>query len=251
MKWSIKKSYWQQDIERKEYIAAIAKGSMIIVSISYLFYRSLYVNVILLPVLVMYLKIWNQQCIKKKQQIFQLQFKDSMQALSAALSVGYSVENAMKESLKDLQTLHGKETRIIKEFTYMVHQINMNITSEKVWEEFAKRVGQEDVRNFVTVFIVAKRAGGDSIAIIHRAVRIICEKIDVKREIETIMSAKKLEFQVMSFIPFGILGYMRLSFPEFMNILYGNILGIVIMTGSLIAYGGAYLLGRKIVEIEV
>ncbi|MEG0107764.1 MAG: type II secretion system protein F, partial [Lachnospiraceae bacterium] len=91
----------------------------------------------------------------------------------------------------------------------------------------------------------------DSIAIIHRAVRIICDKIDVKREIETIMSAKKLEFQVMSFIPFGILGYMRLSFPEFMNILYGNILGIVIMTGSLIAYGGAYLLGRKIVEIEV
>lgn len=251
MKWSIQKSYWQQDIKKKEYIGAFVKGSLILISISYLFYQSMFMNIILSPILVIYLHIWNTQCLKQKKQEFQIQFKDAIQGLSSALRIGYSVENAMKEALRDLKTIYPKDTRIIKEFTYMVHQLNINMAAEKILEEFATRTGQEDVRNFVTVFSVSKRTGGDSVDIIHRAVRTICEKIEVKHEIETIMSAKKLEFHVMSLIPFGILGYMRFSFPEFMDVLYGNLLGFIIMTGCLAAYMSAYYLGKKIVEIEV
>ena len=80
----------------------------------------------------------------------------------------------------------------MREYTYMIHQLNMNVPLEQIWKEFADRVGQEDVSNFVSVFVAAKRAGGDSIEMIRNAVKQICEKIEVKREIEMTMSAKKV-----------------------------------------------------------
>ena len=129
----------------------------------------------------------------------------------------------------------------MREYTYMIHQLNMNVPLEQIWKEFADRVGQEDVSNFVSVFVAAKRAGGDSIEMIRNAVKQICEKIEVKREIEMTMSAKKLEFQVMSVVPFGIIFYMRIAFPDFVEVLYRNFLGIFVMTVCLAVYVGHFI----------
>lgn len=65
------------------------------------------------------------------------------------------------------------------------------------------------------------------------------------------LAAKKYEFRVMSVIPYGMIGYMNLSFSEFMDGLYGNALGIGVMSGCLAIYLGAYYLGFKMIEIEV
>lgn len=246
-----KKNYWQQDIRKREYCLCLLRGWVVLAAVSYLFYDFLFGSLIFLPVLVIYLKIWEQQCMKKKKQEFTVQFKESLQAMSSALNVGYSAENAMRETLKDLSLIYRRETRIIQEYTYMVHQLDMNVPFEQVWGEFAAKVHQEDVNNFVAVFAAAKRSGGDSIQIIRGAVRQICEKIEVKNEIETTMASKKLEFQIMSIIPFGIIFYMRLAFREFMKSLYRNEIGITVMTVCLILYGTAYYMGRKLLEIEV
>lgn len=251
MKLQIKRNYWQRDIKKLEYAIGITKGVGLIVIISQLFYESFIVTILLAPLLIYFFKNWNEECIKKKKVEFQMQFKDSMQSMIAALRVGYSVENAMKETLKDLKKVYGKQTKIIREYNYMIQQINMNVPVEKVLEEFARRVEQEDVQNFVTVFVMSKRSGGDSVSILKNAIHNICEKIEVNSEIQIIMAAKKMEFQFMTIIPFGIIIYMRLSFSEFMNVLYGNTAGIIIMSVCLGLYMGAYQIGKRIIEIEV
>ena len=92
--------------------------------------------------------------------MFQLQFKEAVQALATALNVGYSVENAMREVLKDLQVIYKKDELIIREFRYMVRQLDVNFTIEKVLQEFSERTKEEDVQTFVTIFVMAKRSGG-------------------------------------------------------------------------------------------
>ena len=74
---------------------------------------------------------------------------------------------------------------------------------------------------------------------------------DVRKAIDTMLAAKKYEFQIMSVVPYGIIGYMSLSFPEFMNELYGNMAGIGVMTLCLGIYAGAYYLGIRILRIDV
>jgi len=192
-----------------------------------------------------------EQCACKKKQEFERQFRDALESMSAALNIGYSMENAVKEVLKDLRVMYSDQTLICQEFTYMVHQLNLNVTAEQVWKDFAGRVCLPAVSGFVTIFIQAKRSGGDSILIIRNAVRQLTDKADVKREIETVIAAKRLEFQVMSVIPFGIIGYMRLSFPEFMGMLYRNLFGVCFMSICLVLYLAAWKLGCRIVEIKV
>lgn len=180
-----------------------------------------------------------------------MQFKEAIEALSAALNVGYSVENAMREAFQDIRLLYRKEELIVREFRYMVRQLDMNVTMEHVLNGFAARTEDEEVRTFVDVFSMAKRGGGDMIGIIRNAVYQIGEKIDVKREIELIMAAKKMEFQVMSVVPFAMICYIKLSFPEFVDVLYGNPLGICVMTICLLIYIVSYEIGKRIVEVEV
>lgn len=180
-----------------------------------------------------------------------MQFKEAIEALSAALNVGYSVENAMREAFEDIRLLYTKEELIVREFRYMVRQLDMNVTIESVLQAFAVRTEDEEVRTFVDVFSMAKRGGGDMIGIIRNAVYQIGEKIDVKREIDLIMAAKKMEFKVMSVVPFAMICYIKLSFPEFVDVLYGNPLGIGIMTVCLIIYAASYEIGKRMVEVEV
>ena len=180
-----------------------------------------------------------------------MQFKEAIEALSAALNVGYSVENAVRETLEELQILYKKEELIVREFRYMVHQLDMNLSIEAILKAFVKRTEDDEVKTFVEVFSMAKRSGGNMRGIIRNAVYQIGEEIDVKREIDTIMTAKRLEFRIMSTVPFAMIGYMKISFPGFLNVLYGNVLGVIIMTVCLIIYVVAFEVGRHMVEIEV
>ncbi len=251
MRSKIRGNYFRQDIRRLEYMAAILRTLGLMTMVSVLYYESGWAFAALVPVGVWYFRNWEKECIEKKRGEFLRQFQEAIQSISVSLNVGYSLENAVRETEKELGLLYSKNAAILREFRYMTRQLRLQIPMEQIMEEWADRVEQEDVRNFVNVFITAKRSGGDMIGIIRNSIEQIRDKLEVQQEIETLLAAKKYELKVMSFIPFGILAYMKLSFPEFMEVLYGNLFGIGVMSLCLAVYLGAYYLGGKIVNIEV
>ena len=48
----------------------------------------------MVPIALLYVKNWEEECCKQKKEEFREQFRESIQTLSAILKVGYSVENA-------------------------------------------------------------------------------------------------------------------------------------------------------------
>lgn len=188
---------------------------------------------------------------EKKEREFLGQFKDSIQAVAAGLKAGYSVENAIRGAGRDIEPLYGPDKRIRREFSLMTRQLDMNMSTGAVLDEFAGRTGQEDVENFVNVFATAKKSGGDSIAIIRNAVQLISDRIDTEKEIRTTIASQKLEFDIMCVVPFAIILYMKATFGEFLGALYGNAAGVCVMTVCLLLYVAAYRTGRKIIRIEV
>ncbi|MFR8237396.1 Flp pilus assembly protein TadB [uncultured Clostridium sp.] len=247
----IKPNYFRQDIKKREYLLTAVRCMALMGLIAFLYYDSFWAVPALLPIGFGYFLQWEQECMEKKRVEFQKQFQESIRALSASLGAGYSVENAMKETKKELSVLYRDTEPIQREFTYMIRQIHLHIPIEQIIEEWAERTGQEDVYNFAAVFAAAKRSGGNMTGIIKNAIRQIEDKLAVAEEIETILAAKKYEFKVMSAVPFGVIAYMKVSFPEFMDVLYGSSVGIGVMSGCLGVYIAAYLLGRKIINIEV
>ncbi len=218
---------------------------------AWLYYRSAWAVPFLAPVWFWYYRRLEAECVEKKKQEFLRQFKDLIQTVSSALNTGYSVENAFKESQRELSLLYSEREPVMRELALMVRELRMQIPVEQTVEEMAARTGLEDVESFAAVFATAKRSGGDMIAVIKNTAGQISDKIDVLREIQTVLAAKRYEFKVMSGVPYGIIAYMSLSFPEFMTCLYGNITGTGVMTVCLIIYSAAYYLGVRLTEIEV
>lgn len=216
---------------------------------AYLFYNSIWAVLALLPAGIWYFFDWLKNCCQKKKIDFREKFQESMKLMASSLKTGYSVENAIRETEKDLRKLYPQDSRICREYSRMRHELDMNRTVEQVLTAFAQRVQQEDAQDFVIVFSAAKRAGGDSISILKNAVRMIGDKMEVEREIQVMLAAKKLEFRVMCIVPLGLVLYMRFTFTEFFDVLYGNLLGIVLMTGCLAMYVFAWRLGKKMTDI--
>lgn len=218
---------------------------------AWLYYRSGWAIIVLFPIGFLYYRSLEKECMEERKSEFLFQFREAIQSMAASLRAGYSVENAVKETYGELLRMYEKEEMICKEFAFLVQQIRVRIPAEEAFEGLAERVRLEDVRNFANVFTAGKRSGGDMISIIKNTAGQIGDKIDIKREIDTILAAKRYEFRVMAVIPYMIIAYMTLSFPEFMDCLYNNVIGIGVMSICLGIYLAAYALGAKLVEIEV
>ena len=104
---------------------------------------------------------------------------------------------------------------------------------------------------FAEIFRYAKRSGGDLMAVIKNTAQIIQQKEEVMSEVDTIISGKKMEQRVMSLIPAVIVIYLKVTAKEFIQPLYGNIAGIIIMTVCLAVYVVSDMWAKRIVNIEV
>ena len=146
---------------------------------------------------------------------------------------------------------YGQHALMTKELRYMTTCMSFNIPLEQLLYDFANRSGLEDVRSFCEVFVFAKRSGGDFIKIIHMTAARISEKNELMEAIQTEISGKRMEQKLMNMMPLFILLYVDFSFGGYLDGLYHNPLGIIVMTICLAVYTGAYLLSEKIMAIQI
>ncbi len=231
-------------MNRKEIILCLFKGFLLCLIVSFLFYQNLFLCLLLSPYLYFFYKKEQKKMAEDRKKKLNAEFLDGIHSLSVALEAGYSIENAFRAAIKDLELMYSKEALIMKEFQCIVSLINHNIPIEDAIAQFASRSKLEDVECFCEVFKTAKRTGGDLVAIIKMTSKTIGEKVEVMREIETLITAKKMEANIMKFVPFGILGYMLLGSPQFLKPLYHNLFGIIFMTILL----GIYLILTRLVD---
>lgn len=217
----------------------------------YLFYDNAFVGLIFFPYIFFYVKKSMKRYEQKRQERLAAAFRDGMQAVVAALSAGYSVENAFRESLGELELMYGRRAGIYTGFAKIVNKLNMNVNIEEAFADFAEESQVEEIASFAQVLVYAKQSGGNLIAIIKDTADSVSEKIEVRREINTIISAKKLEQNIMNFVPMGIILYMRVSSAEMFVKLYGSAAGIAIMTVCLAVYCAAKIIADRIVDIRV
>ncbi len=218
---------------------------------AYLFYRSLVVFAILLLFYPIYRKRKKKQLIRSRQEILCREFKDSIQCAASSMAAGYSIENAFREAYVQMQLQYGSNGLMTEELRYMSSCLSLNIPLEQFLYDFANRSGLEDVRSFCEVFVFAKRSGGDFIRIIHMTAARISEKNELMESIQTEISGRKMEQKLMNLMPLFILLYVDFSFGGYLDGLYHNVLGIIVMTVCLAVYVGAYLLSEKIMSIQV
>lgn len=200
----------------------------------------------------LYPKYKKKDLIYKRKQELTIQFKEAIYALSSSLSAGKSMESAFRAVLSDLRLLYtDNNTYIIREFEYIVRKIEMNETIEDAINDFASRAMIDDITNFANVITTAKRTGGNIISIIRYTSNIICEKIEIKNEIEVSVANKQFEQKILSLLVPLIIIYLQISSPGYLDVMYSTIGGRILMTICLTLFLISYKVGKKITNIEV
>lgn len=243
--------YRKYQCEISDYALCVAVAAAFTSVVAWLFYHSM-LGLLLLPLVYGYaLQVYKGYRGAKQRSLLLSGFKEGMMAVSAALMAGYSMENAWKEAEHDLVLLYGMQRPIVKEFIQINSLVGMNQPLEEALTNFALRSGCEDIESFAEIFSFAKRGGGDFAAIIQTTVQRLGAKIEVEREIQTTIAGKKFESRIMCMMPLFLLAYMNCTSMGFLQPLYGNLTGALLMTAALAVYAGAVWWSGKMMDIRV
>ena len=226
-------------------------GAVAGLGMMYLFYSGLiYCAVGAVVGAVVFLFIQRKRLCEKRKAMLMTEFKDALGSMISALSAGYSMENAVTEAYKDLKLLYGEERIILRELADIQARIDLGVQVDELFYELGVRSGVSDIIVFAQVYTTARKSGGNLIKVMKRTADAISEKLDIEREVATMISGKRLESVCMMIIPLLIIAYLRVFSPGLLDPLYHGLMGRLFMSVALLVYSFAVWWSIRIMKVR-
>lgn len=222
-------------------------------AVGFLIFGSLIVGGLLLLVIFPYRRLLIQALRRKRKDLLNLQFKDALYAIAASLRAGASLPTAVERSYDDLQRLlRGQPHQpMVEELRYILREMQFGGSVEDALVRFRDRVDLEDVTNFVNATLLCKTRGGNLAVVIATIAQIIGDKVTVKRQVQVLTAGKRMEANLLTSVPPILVGTLAMTSPDYMAPLFTTLLGQLLALLGVVLLVAAYVIGRKVVEIEV
>ena len=123
----------------------MAEYALIMPAIGYLFYDKPAAGLVMIPYIPIYIRQRCRDFERRRKEKTAAAFKDGMQIISTELSAGYSLENAFRESLGEIEMLYGQDSEIYKSFAEIAARININTNIEDAFADFAGKANVEEI----------------------------------------------------------------------------------------------------------
>lgn len=234
----------------KERLVCWIEGMVLNGTVSILFFDSFLAMIPGVVLVFFYHQEKKRRLMRRRIHHLRKEFQCFLNEMIAALQTGRSIENAFLEAIKDTEKYLEQETIFVMEMKKIGGSMSVGEPLEKLLLDFSTRSHLEEMEYFAEVFLIGKHSGGNLIGIMKNTIRMLQERMDAEEELYTILTEKQVEFYLMSIIPLVILLYLRIGANQLLQSLYGNITGICMMSLCLLIYGGCYLYGKRILEID-
>lgn len=198
----------------------------------------------------MFLPIRTRQIIEKKQKTLNIQFRDMLEAISTSLGTGKNVVDSFQAAYDDLQLQYEEGAFILQELEIILSGMANNIDIEELLLDFGIRSGNEDIVSFATVFQVCYRKGGNIKDTIRATYEILNDKMEIASEIETSVSASKMNQNIMIVMPIALIGIIKVSSPDFASN-FATPTGVMATFVAIVLFVIAYFVGKKILAIDI
>lgn len=192
--------------------------------------------------------IYRNILLNKRKAKLLIQFRDMLETISASLGSGRNVTDAFVSALGEMSSQYGVNAVIVKELMIIDEGIKNNVNIEVLLQDFADRSHDENIQNFADVFDVANRRGGNIRQIIYETKNVINDKIVVEQDIQTIISGKKNELNIMMIMPLIVVNMTKSMMGSSASDL---LTGFIVKMIAFIMFVIAYIIGRKMMQIEV
>jgi len=197
-----------------------------------------------------FIPIRKKQVRDKRKKMLKSQFRDLLEAFNSSLGAGKNVVDSFSAVYNDLNLQYEEDAFILKELEIILSGINNNIDIEDLLLDFGERSGIDDIKSFANVFKISYRKGGNIKETIRITHEILSDKMAIEEEIETKVTANKLEQKIMIVMPIGIIAMIKMMSAEFAaNFVTPS--GLIATTIAIVMFVISYFVGKAILDIKV
>jgi len=182
---------------------------------------------------------------RKRMRKFERQLPDTMDLIARALKAGHALSGGLQ--------LVGEEfgDPIGTEFERTVNEINFGVAVPDALKALAERVDCRDLKFFVMSVIIQRETGGNLAEILENIARLIRERFKLHGRIRVLSAEGKLSAIILVAIPF-LLGFvLSITNPDYINTLFEDPIGIVLVAFVVVMMALGILMMRKMVAIRV
>ncbi len=197
-----------------------------------------------------FLPVRTEQIIQKRRSQLNSQFRDMLEALNTSLGAGKNVMDSFYAVNEDMKVQYEEDAFIINELTVIISGMANNIAIETLLEDFGIRSGIDDIVSFANVFKICYEKGGNIKETIRSTHEILSDKMEIRDDIETVVTANKSEQNMMLVMPVLLIGMIKLT-SEDMAANFVTPVGIVSSTIAIVLFVISYLIGKKVLDIKV
>lgn len=181
----------------------------------------------------------------KQRLLFGEQLADNLQVLASAMRAGQSFAGALTVAVEDAPEPAKRE------FERVVSDERLGVPLEESLGAVVERMENRDLHQVALVAALQREAGGNSAEVLDRVADTIRDRVALRRLISSLTAQGRLSRWVVSIVPVGLVIYLALAAPDYLDPLLYTTAGNV-MLGLAIAMGTAgSLIIKRIVEIKV
>jgi tight adherence protein B len=190
-------------------------------------------------------RMWVGRRIGSRLNAFNKQLPDTITLLSNSLRAGSSFLQSIELVSRESPSPMGPEMgRVVRE-------VNLGLSMEEALSNLVRRIKSDDLDLMVTAIGVQQQVGGNLAEILDTIAFTIRERVRIKGEIRTLTAQGRYSGYLVAFLPIGIMITLNLINPEFMQPLFTELIGqILLVVGAIMMLIGFFAI-QKITDIKV
>ena len=181
---------------------------------------------------------------RRRRQIDE-ELPDALAQMAGGMRAGATLSAAMTALVEENDGPVGQE------FSLLLREQRLGMRFEEAMENLGERVQSESMDLVISASLIARDVGGNLSEIYQRLSDTLRRKHEMERRIKALTAQGVLQGWVVSLLPFGIMGALVFIEPDAITMLWGSLLGWMVLLVVLILVSLGGLMVRKIVAIDV
>lgn len=190
-------------------------------------------------------RLYLRQMIARRLKAFNNQLGDTLTLLANSLRSGYSLLQSMETVSRDLQP------PVAVEFSRVVREIGLGLSIEEALQHMLDRVQSDDLDLVVTAINIQHEVGGNLSELLDTMSHTIRERVRIKGQIQAMTATQRLSGNVVALLPIGLGLFMYVVNPGYLQSMWQEACGIVMLIFGMVSIATGYFAIRKITDIEV
>ncbi len=183
--------------------------------------------------------------ITRRRAAFSEQLPDVLQLIAGSLRSGFSLPQALDSVVReDRQPAAG-------EFSRALAETRIGVELEAALDGIASRMDSRDMRWTVMAIRIQREVGGNLAEVLGNTVDTMRERAYLHRHVRALSAEGRLSAYILIALPVAIGGWLFLTDPAYLRLLYTTVFGGLMLTGAGVLFVLGVLWMRVLIKVEV